>query len=369
MRKIGIVLFAILIALLGCERIVFAEESQEEMITIIFETREDSPQEEWIYVKIHPGETVKFPDVPDKIDGDVFIGWYAVYEDYSSAKVDESTMFYKNAFVSPSYVPILSADDAEIAFRETCYTVTLESGIDDDGRDNIIYVDLDETENLYTLIDQAGWNEPKREGYIFLGWYTEEKGGLLIDQNTYVTSDMIIYAHWKIDDGIYKMILYKNYEMNATGMYKILWGKKVPKLPKLKRKGYIFKGWYSSHYDEDSVFEVHKGDKLKGSLCIYAHWKKINIKKASIKKVKEAGKNKIKVSIKKVKNADGYQIMCSKNKKFKKKTSKTYTSKKTAKTIKIKKNMKYIKVRAYRIDSAGKKVYGKWSKAKKIKKK
>ena len=61
--------------------------------------------------------------------------------------------------------------------------------------------------------------------------------------------------------------------------------------------------------------------------------------------------------------------MCSKNKKFKKKTSKTYTSKKTTKAIKIRKNMKYIKVRAYRIDSAGKKVYGKWSKAKRIKKK
>ena len=71
---------------------------------------------------------------------------------------------------------------------------------------------------------------------------------------------------------------------------------------------------------------------------------------------------------KKVSGAKGYEIKYTTDKKFKK-SVKTATSTKTNKTIsKLKKNKTYyVKVRAYKIDSAGQKVPGKYSKVVKVK--
>ena len=68
----------------------------------------------------------------------------------------------------------------------------------------------------------------------------------------------------------------------------------------------------------------------------------------------------------------GYQVQISTSKKFAKKNTitKTYNNKKVFKrTIKkLKKGQTYyLRIRAYKKDSAGRKVYGKWSDVKKIK--
>lgn len=89
------------------------------------------------------------------------------------------------------------------------------------------------------------------------------------------------------------------------------------------------------------------------------------VKVTSVKNVK--GK-KISAKWKKVKGAKGYQLQYALNKKFKKK--KSVQTKKTKYTIKKLKKKKtyYIRVRAYKMNGK-KKVYGKWSKVKKVKRK
>lgn len=78
--------------------------------------------------------------------------------------------------------------------------------------------------------------------------------------------------------------------------------------------------------------------------------------KVTLGKVKAAKKKKVKVSWKKTANAAGYEVMVGKVKK---------TTTKTSITVKAKKKGKQaVKVRAY---SVGKKVYGAWSKTKKVK--
>ena len=77
------------------------------------------------------------------------------------------------------------------------------------------------------------------------------------------------------------------------------------------------------------------------------------------------------VKWKKDKTVTGYQIQYSKSKKYAKKSTKTVTiSKKstTSKTIsKLKSKKKYyVRIRAYK-KSAGKKIYGAWSKTKTVK--
>ena len=88
---------------------------------------------------------------------------------------------------------------------------------------------------------------------------------------------------------------------------------------------------------------------------------KVKLKKAVNKKGR-----KLSLSWNKVKEAKGYRLQYAGNKKFKKKKSRlTKKTKYTIKKLKKKKTY-YIRVRAYKVNSS-KKVYGRWSKVKKIK--
>ena len=88
--------------------------------------------------------------------------------------------------------------------------------------------------------------------------------------------------------------------------------------------------------------------------------------KATLSSAKAAGMNQINVKWKKVKNANGYQLMVAKNKKFSK-GKKSYKLTSTSKAVtKLSAGTKYyVRVRAY--GKSGKKtVYGKWSKIKTV---
>lgn len=90
-------------------------------------------------------------------------------------------------------------------------------------------------------------------------------------------------------------------------------------------------------------------------------------KRAVIKKVSSPKRKTIKVKIKK-QSADGFEIVYARNKKCTKSRKKTNTTKytKTIKKLKRKKTY-YVKVRAYRKKKGGGKVFGKFSKVKRIK--
>lgn len=92
---------------------------------------------------------------------------------------------------------------------------------------------------------------------------------------------------------------------------------------------------------------------------------KISVPKAKIAKAKKAGK-KLTVTIKKVKGAAGYQLKAGSNKQLTK-NRKTITGKTAKFTLKNWKSRTcYVRVRAYKLDSSGKKVYGAWSNRKKV---
>ena len=94
-------------------------------------------------------------------------------------------------------------------------------------------------------------------------------------------------------------------------------------------------------------------------------------KQAKIKTVKNNKKKALTVKWKKVKGAKGYEVRIARNKKFTKgkKVKTIKNAKKASLTFKkLKKNKTYfVKVRAYTLDPNGNKVYGDWSKVKKVK--
>ncbi|MBO4863721.1 MAG: leucine-rich repeat protein [Eubacterium sp.] len=94
--------------------------------------------------------------------------------------------------------------------------------------------------------------------------------------------------------------------------------------------------------------------------------------KAVIKTSKNKKGKKLYVKWKKITGVDGYEVQYSLKKSFskaKKAKTKIKSTAKTSITIKkLKKNKKYyVRVRAYKLDSSGNKIYGKWSKVKKVK--
>lgn len=152
-----------------------------------------------------------------------------------------------------------------------------------------------------------------------------------------------------------------------TKSKKVTVGKTYGTLASPTRKGYSFAGWYTK---KTKGTKVTSSTNVTGTqnVTLYAHWKKVSVSRVSLSSLTNISGRKMAVSFKKVSGAKGYQILYATNSKFTK-GKKNVSTKLTSKTLtKLKKGTTYyVKVRAYKTDSAGNKVYGSYSKAKKLK--
>ncbi|MCQ4635849.1 S8 family serine peptidase [Anaerovorax odorimutans] len=162
--------------------------------------------------------------------------------------------------------------------------------------------------------------------------------------------------------GCYTINYKKNKGTLAKNSPTMYYNQKVT-LKKPTRSKYAFKGWYTDKKYKHKIKYIKKG--TRKNYTLYAKWSKVKKPgQTRIKKLKKITQKKMSVSYKRVSGAHGYQIKYSRSKKFKKKATKTVYTRATSKKIKgLKKNKRYyVKVRAYKVDSKGKKIYGKYSK-------
>ena len=159
----------------------------------------------------------------------------------------------------------------------------------------------------------------------------------------------------------YKLNKGKNNASNPSTYY----GKKVT-LKNPSRKGYAFAGWYTDAKFKKKITSI--SNSAKSDYILYAKWTKVKVAKASLTSAKNSKSKQILLKYKKVSGAKGYEISYSTNKKFKKVVTKKNTAKTSYTISKLKKGkIYYVRIRAYRMDSTGKKVYGKYSSMKKVK--
>ena len=153
----------------------------------------------------------------------------------------------------------------------------------------------------------------------------------------------------------------KNNAANPSTYY----GKKIT-LKDPSRKGYVFAGWYTDSKFKKKIAAIDTSAKCDYTL--YAKWTKVKVAKVSITSAKNSKSKQILLKYKKVSGVKGYEISYSMDKKFKKAVTKKNTAK-TSYTIKKLKKGKtyYVRIRAYKVDSTGGKVYGKYSSVKKVK--
>ena len=159
----------------------------------------------------------------------------------------------------------------------------------------------------------------------------------------------------------YKLNKGKNNASNPSTYY----GKKVT-LKNPSRKGYAFAGWYTDAKFKKKITSISSS--AKSDYILYAKWTKVKVAKASLTSAKNSKSKQILLKYKKVSGAKGYEISYSTNKKFKKVVTKKNTAKTSYTISKLKKGkIYYVRIRAYKMDSTGKKVYGKYSSMKKVK--
>ncbi len=133
----------------------------------------------------------------------------------------------------------------------------------------------------------------------------------------------------------------------------MVWDRDTVTLPKTTRKGYKFLGWY------DGNTKVSENTRIRKDSNIQSKWKKIKVNQVKITSTKQKYKRCATLKYKVKGKVDGYQIKVGKKYDTSKRKSITYGLFKSKKTYKA-------KVRAYVIDSRGKRIYGKWSKTVKI---
>lgn len=132
-----------------------------------------------------------------------------------------------------------------------------------------------------------------------------------------------------------------------------------------KRRGYLFVGWYTENTYKHKITQI--ANTQKSNIILYAKWRKVSVEKAGISSVKSLKGGKIQVKIKRKESVKGYEYMYSTSRKFLKKY-RVRTTKNPKILSRLKKGINYyIKVRSYKMDSYGKKVYGKYSKVVKCK--
>ena len=153
----------------------------------------------------------------------------------------------------------------------------------------------------------------------------------------------------------YKLNKGKNNASNPSTYY----GKKVT-LKNPSRKGYAFAGWYTDAKFKKKITSI--SNSAKSDYILYAKWTKVKVAKASLTSAKNSKSKQILLKYKKVSGAKGYEISYSTDKKFKKVVTKKNTAKTSYTISKLKKGkIYYVRIRAYKMDSMGKKVYGKYS--------
>lgn len=108
---------------------------------------------------------------------------------------------------------------------------------------------------------------PEREGYSFLGWFTDEACTQRFDfALTPVTADMTLYAGWA---QVYMVTYDANYDGGADKTAESVNGRADTSIRPDDRDGWHFTGWYS---DPECTQAFDPNTILTGDITLYAGW-------------------------------------------------------------------------------------------------
>lgn len=109
--------------------------------------------------------------------------------------------------------------------------------------------------------------DPVMEHYSFQGWYTDEALTTVFSFDTPVTSDLTLYAKWKLNE--FTVSFNANGGNTSVDSKEVIHGEAYGDLPVPTRVGYTFKGWFDekgTQVTAETVVEIVSNQTL------YARW-------------------------------------------------------------------------------------------------
>ena len=145
-----------------------------------------------------------------------------------------------------------------------------------------ITVTLDQNDGsgmLETITAVAGCvydylTEPVREGFVFLGWFTQPEGGeqVQIGMNLVSYQAHTLYAHWEVKTVFTVTLDANGGRISPYGnKLELKKGETYGVLPEPIREGYKFLGWYTKPEKGTQVRSTTKFSEEQ-DLVLYAHW-------------------------------------------------------------------------------------------------
>ena len=292
-------------------------------------------------------EPVEIPDTVTYIGRGAFADNYFAF-DLQDAKIEipDSVTYIGDGAIEPEVAIICSGSDAayEYALKNGNELIMPEGDYDDEDVEPI-GEDEDEYDDIEDPVDEDGGDDGTEDETVDPA---PTKTPVAVPKTPATTKYYTV-----------RYVLNKG-KNNAANKKKYKAGSSL-RLKAPVRKKYTFAGWYT-----DAAFSKKVTVLKNKNYKVYAKWTKVKTGKAAAPTLKSPAKKKLKVSFKAVPKAKGYQIQYSQKKNFK--GAKSKLTKKRTVTLKVKSGKTwYVRVRAYKLDSAGSKVYGAWSKAKKKK--
>ena len=171
---------------------------------------------------------------------------------------------------------------------ETAYSAsaTFEVKAEATGEKTVTFYRNDGTEGVFYTLTQSGDYidksfegilTPTREGYTFIGWFTDKSGGspfVFGENGTSISGDLNLYAHWQVN--IHTVTYKYNDGATADKTAEIAFGTALntdATEEKPSRDGYIFKGWYI-----DSACTVMATTMPDSDITLYAKWEAVGYK-------------------------------------------------------------------------------------------
>lgn len=200
-----------------------------------------------------------------------------------------------------------------------------------------------------------------RTGCIFSGW---NDGTAIYQPGTVYTmpaETVTLTAEWMVTPQQSYFVRFDSSGGTSVMQQVIRAGGRVIRPDDPARTGYMFTGWKSGSEYYDFTKAVTR------DITLTAEWKKVSVPRSAISKITSKKRGQVVVRMKKVTGAKGYHIVYSSDKRIKKSKRQVTVSTIKSTIKKLKKHRTYyFKVRAYKMDSTDKKVYGRYSKVRKI---
>ncbi len=228
---------------------LYAQWMSEEGVTVTFDAFGGTCDTASKLVKYQePYGELPTPTYP----GHTFLGWRSGFPN-NTKWVDETTIMDKT-----------QNHTLTAAWRANTYTITLDPGEGATCEETVLQRRFDFS---YDIADAA--HTPKRQGYTFLGWFTEKDGGTEIGENTRVKipNDHTLYAHWKLD--AYTVSFNTNGRGDAPASQDVPAGEKAVKPAAPLVTGYTLDGWYTEAACEN-LFSFDS--EITGDIELFAKW-------------------------------------------------------------------------------------------------